>query len=429
MKKVLVISYYFPPANHIATQRAASFARYFPEMGIRPFFATRHWKGDEKGWDDYFKENDSPVEKTVGENYETIRLPFTVGKGYRISKNLGALPHRAYLLSMSAIGKVQPELDIEKDFYTYLRDYTAENRFDYILATFQPAGAIKMAYRLSREFGIPYIVDFRDIWNRAVFLSDRSKIKKGQLFLSYFQEFYLRRWLERASLISAVNKQIIERLQKILPGYENFTVATNGFEASLFEAEDVGLNEQFTFAVIGTLYAEQDLSLMIDGLKLFLKDKNPDDFRLDFIGVSGKKEVEDLLRKELPETGLTITPRIPHEEAIRKMKGAHVLFYAGWKGYKGITPGKIFDYLGARRNILIAPGDEILDEIIAETRAGRIAESKEEFASILEEWFAEWKRTGTIEYHGIEEKINFYTRENQTKILAREILKLEKNKI
>lgn len=427
MKKILVISYYFPPANHIATQRSGSFAKYFPEMGIRPFFATRHWSGDEKGWDDYFRENSSPAEKTVEENYEVFRLPFTVGRGYRHSKNLGKLAHQFYLLSMNAVGKLQPELEIEKDFYGYLRDYTAENRFDYILATFQPAGAIKIAYKLSREFGIPYIIDFRDIWNQAVFQTDKRKLKKGQLFLSRFQEFYLGKWLRDASLISAVNKQIIERLQKVIPGYKNFIVATNGFDEPLFESEKIELNRKFTFSVVGTLYTEQDLSLMIDGLKLFLEGKDLSEIRLDFVGVSGKKEVERLLRNELPEQCLSVTERIPYTEAVQKMKQSHVLFYAGWKGYKGITPGKIFDYLGARRNILIAPGDDILEEIIGETKGGRITESKTELAEILNGWFAEWKKTGAIGYDGIEEKIKFYTRENQTKILAREILKSSKD--
>ena len=40
MKKVLILSYYFPPLGMGGTQRAAKFAKYLPEFGWEPTVVT-----------------------------------------------------------------------------------------------------------------------------------------------------------------------------------------------------------------------------------------------------------------------------------------------------------------------------------------------------------------------------------------------------
>ena len=90
-----------------------------------------------------------------------------------------------------------------------------------------------------------------------------------------------------------------------------------------------------------------------------------------------------------------------------------------------MTPGKIFDYLGARKNIIIAPSDnDVMEKLVKETGAGITADSVGEFVHALEGLYREWKESGTIRYKGKQEAIEYYTRENQTSILAREILKI-----
>jgi hypothetical protein len=54
-----------------------------------------------------------------------------------------------------------------------------------------------------------------------------------------------------------------------------------------------------------------------------------------------------------------------------------------------------------------------------------VADSPEQFAAIMDTWFAEWKENGTVEYGGIDEKIRVYTREKQAEKLASAILSLE----
>jgi hypothetical protein len=220
---------------------------------------------------------------------------------------------------------------------------------------------------------------------------------------------------------------LADEVKRLAPHAKSLVI-TNGFERELFAQASQNFpppTNKFNFSVIGTLKPNQDLSVMLDGLKLFLTDKNLADIELNFVGTTEFKDVAELIEKSLPPACTRVSDRIPRESAIEHMCRSHVLFYAGWRGHRGIASGKIYEYLGARRNILIAPNDkDVLEKIIAETGAGKIADSAQELADILNAWFVEWQSTGKLEYGGIAEQIENYTRERQAKILAAEILKL-----
>jgi hypothetical protein len=81
--------------------------------------------------------------------------------------------------------------------------------------------------------------------------------------------------------------------------------------------------------------------------------------------------------------------------------------------------------MGARRNVLIAPGDkDIMEELVTSTGIGKVANTPEEFASVMNEWYAEWSENGSLKWHGDIEKIMTYSRENQARVLAEEIMKI-----
>jgi len=422
--KVLVISYYFPPVNHIAAQRAEAFQKYFPSHGIEPIIATRHWSAGDRSWYDYFAGNRSEFRVEEQQEGTVLRIPFRGSPAYHRARSLGRPVHQAYILANTIFGNPQPEIEIFRDFYPVLRRYLEEEPVDLIVATFQPASVLKLGDALSRDTGIPWVADFRDVWNPAAFGSSDSANNRRQAFLNRYQERHFAKWLRSASLVSAVNQPIIDRISSFVP-VKRSVVVTNGFEEELFDKVRGREANKFTISIVGTLYAEHDLSVMLDGLNGFLKDKSPDEVELKFVGAGAISETEEILRSSLPAPFLNISGRIPHEDAVRELKSAHVLYYVGWKGYKGMTPGKIFDYLGAKRNVLIAPSDrDTMEKIVTETGAGVTADTVDEFVSVLENWFREWRSTGEVSYGGDDENIAFYTRENQTAILARELRNL-----
>ena len=134
--------------------------------------------------------------------------------------------------------------------------------------------------------------------------------------------------------------------------------------------------------------------------------------------------MSQLVKKSLPKNFLHISPRVNKAEAIEHTLTSNVLIFPSYKGYKDYYTAKIFEYLGSERNIIMVPGNnDLVDDLILKTQAGKIANSGKEFVKILDNWYMEWKTTGTIKYHGIKENINFFSRENQTKLFCEAIKK------
>src|SRR5688500_10355854 len=76
VKKILIVSYYFPPCNIVSAQRAHSFAENFRRHGLHPIIVTRHWTGDENSTAGYESGNLTPPAITEFENYTLIQLPY-----------------------------------------------------------------------------------------------------------------------------------------------------------------------------------------------------------------------------------------------------------------------------------------------------------------------------------------------------------------
>lgn len=427
MKKVLIITYCYPPCNAISSHRPRSFAENFAEHGLYPIVVTRHWDGNEKTWLDFQRPNTSPPRITADEKATVIELPYEGKLFSRFNRIKGIAPLRkAAALLLTASGRFQIHNYAIESFEGYLNAYLSKNRVHYIYATCDPFSVAKLGHRLSKRFDIPLVVDFRDLWNNKL-LSNEYRPSLNERVIDRLHEWYLSKWIEPAKFVTAVTGPINEEVRRISPGMRTLTV-TNGFETELFRrlAEEQHVeNEKFTFSIIGTLFPEHDLSVLADGMALFLSGKNRSTIQLNLIGTAGIPEIKEFFEKRFPADCMRLTERVPREEALQIMNRSDVLFHAGWRSYRGIASGKVFEYMGARKNVLIAPGDQdIMEELVTSTGVGKVANTPEEFAAVMNDWYDEWKRNGRLEWRGDMSKIMIYSRENQARILAEEILKI-----
>ncbi len=412
----------------ISAGRAQSFADNFHKHGLYPVIVTRHWQGDEISTEGYESENLAPPLVTEQEGYTLIQLPYR--------KQLDRLYHRGLMkttagkrllyTALYASGTVNPKCNAYACFKDHLESYLSTDPVDYIFATGFPMNTIRLGAYLSNKFNKPFIADFRDLWDNDL-LSKTSVPSAAQRLQNFFYEHYLRRWLAPARLITGVSQPIVDAARRLAPHAKGMVV-TNGFEAKLFDALRRNVpqrSDKFVFSVIGTLHPAQDLSIMLDGLNLFLANKDLNQIELNFIGTATIPHVGELIADKLPADCLHITGRVPRSDALEIMLSSHVLFHAGWPGHSGIASGKLYEYLGAHRNILIAPNDyDVMEKLVTESNAGKLADTSEEFAAIMNDWFSEWKMKRKLDHFGDDKKIVGYAREEQAKNLALEILKI-----
>jgi len=394
---------------------------------LYPIVVTRHWRGDEKTWLDFQRPNPSPPRITESERSTLIELPYEgkLFERFNRIKSIGPLRTLAAFL-LTATGKFQIHNFAIESFDGYLNDYLEDNPVDYIYATCDPFSIAQLGSNLAKKFNIPLVVDFRDLWNNKLLSSD-YRPKLNERVIDFLHEWYISRWIARSEFVTAVTEPINEEVRRIRPGLRTLTVM-NGFETELFSSMTAELNEpneKFTFSIIGTLFPDHDLSVLADGMDLFLAGKDLSKIQLNLIGTAGIPEIKDFFERRFPAECTRLTERIPREQALNIMNRSDVLFHAGWRNYRGIASGKVFEYMGARRNVLIAPGDkDIMEELVTSTGVGRVANSPEEFARAMNDWYDEWCRNGRLEWNGDMAKIMIYSRENQARILAEEILKI-----
>src|SRR6185369_10495823 len=114
MKRVLVLTYYYPPCKGVPSYRPYSWSLDFPRLGFATTVITRHWTGSETKWEEYLGENSSPPQTISDQNSKTIYLPY---KKNRFVAKSEKIPMRKTGLSkflhfyMTVKGDFQPDID------------------------------------------------------------------------------------------------------------------------------------------------------------------------------------------------------------------------------------------------------------------------------------------------------------------------------
>lgn len=406
--KILIISYHYPPCNAIAGLRPKSFADNWSK-NHEVKVITRRWKGTEQFPLDYLATDEGETEHLkIHENLEEIYLPF-VKKTVKTSE--------------VALGLIKGNLTIDfetNQFKAFGIELCNSWKPDVIFVTSPPINILKLGLELSKVTNSKLVADFRDFENDYLFGHRKMTVKEFLIHKSTL--FHTLRILKKVDLITTASepfsRYFVSKKMKAI-------TIKNGFESGLFELfkNREKITTKFNLTLTGALYNGQNISLILKGLSDFTKDKK--DVVINFIGSATNESIKEQIKLAIPKQNLNLTDRIPRSEALAYTKISHILFYVGWKGYKGMYSGKIFEYLGARKTILIAPSDEdVLEKLMIETNAGITADTANEVALFLEEKYKEWKITGEVQYHGIEDEINFYSRENQANLLELELKKL-----
>ncbi len=427
LKKILIISYYSPPGNFAGSYRLKSWADHLHKFGYYPIIITRHWDENQTDYTAISRQNDVSVEN--GDTFTVYRLPYKGTSRDKLVSKYGykaKFPGKVLSFFQLLCQNFSLTCNPMSGLYRFSREYLINNPdVEMVLCSGRPFIQFQFCNSLQKEFSrIKWIADYRDEWNSQTkeYFKTRSLTLR---FLSLIESRYERKWVESASLITTVSEEIRKRIVAFNHFKGNSKVVLNGYESDDIPEkiwEKLPDTSKFRIFHGGSLYTYQDMDVFALGFSKFMEavKGKEDSVELIFEGLNDDPNVHSWLLSKFRDfqSHIVIHPRTEKSEYLTRMRNAHVLLVFPYNALKGTYSSKIFEYLPAGRPVLMAPSDDgTITRLLHETKTGFVAEDADAVCDFLLSKFQDFVN-GTFSLSASDERVNFYSREKQTKIMA-----------
>jgi len=423
-KKVLIITYFFPPCNLTAGQRSLGWAQYLRDFGYEPVIVTRNWEQVINGPEDMHHASGTEMHTKTSEAGTIYFLPFKGNLRDRLYSRYGGSKFSFVRKVLSFIELIGHHFNTSfipfANLHRFADDYLTKNKdVAAVIVSGNPFELFRFGYKLHRKHNIPWIADYRDDWNTSNINDSRGPL---DAFLRMLERRSERRYIATASCITTVSKHYAEKISSFtgVPGY----VVQNGFFPDDYAAyQNLPSYEEFTLLYNGMLYPSQQIEVVLDAFKQ-LVDKHPEyriKMKLRFPGILFLKDVASRVETLMQgyEDVVWMSPRIPRTEVLTMQAKSHLLLMVSHRDAKGIPSSKIYEYLGLGKPVLICPGDgDVLDETFSPYDLGFVANTSQEALEILENHFRAYLNKRNVVDHADRSYALKFTRKEQTKVLA-----------
>lgn len=421
-KKVLIITYYWPPAGGPGVQRWLKFVKYLPEFDIEPIV--------------YCPENpsypitDDSLLDEVSASLTVLKQP--IKEPYRFANLLSNKSSKQ--ISSGVIPKQKQQTFIQKlmlyirgNFFipdarknwikpsvSFLLDYITNHNIDTIITTGPPHSLHVIGLQLKQKYEVKWLADFRDPWtsigyHKELKLTKSSEEKHKDL---------------EAKVLQTANQIIVtsENTKREFATKTNqpITVITNGYD--LHHIERPEKDSKFTIAHIGSLLSERNPLQLWEALgELVKKNKSfSEAFELHLIGIVSDEIMQSLQLYGLANHVHTLG-YVSHENAIKAQMRSRLLLLIeiDSEDTKLIIPGKLFEYMVSETPILaIGPKGSNVETILKSTNTGQYFyyDEKQAIKSQILSYFEAYK-SSTLSVNAI--GLQQYSRKALTKSLAK----------
>ncbi len=420
--KVLILTYYWPPAGGAGVQRWLKFAKYLVQLGYEPHIYTAEnpeAPALDKGLLDDIPPQVKVIKKTIWEPfgfYKNItgkKGSFNAGFLTEEKQNKRKWTERFALFIRANIFIPDAKMFWIKPSARFLKKYMVQENIDLVISSGPPHSMHLIALQLKKNLPIKWVADFRDPWTN----------------IDFYQTLPITTWADKKQ--HALEKKVLETADRIIVVGEEMkkefktihhqakiNVITNGFDGEI--STNTVLDKKFTIAHIGMLNADRCHRSFYAAIATLLKTEREFEKHLElkFIGKLDIKARELLLEYKLLEYA-TITSYIPYQQIAAIQQSAHILYLPinNTPNTKGILTGKFFEYLAAKRPIIAQGSTEgDIAKILTETNAGAIFdfEDKENLQIEIRNQFVKFQ-SGVQDFSS--KDISKYSRKNLTQQL------------
>lgn len=419
--KVLIITYYWPPAGGPGVQRWLKFVKYLPDFGIEPIVYIPEnptYPLVDKGLLSEVNPNVTILKQRITEPYAWASA-FSKNSTKKISSGIIPAAKKQSFLQRIMLW-VRGNLFVPdarvlwvKPSVNYLSKYITENGIETIITTGPPHSLHLIGLRLKELHDLKWIADFRDPWttigyHKALKLSDSAAKKHKDLE---------RKVLNSADSILVTSPTTKAEFQQLTA--KPIDVITNGYDTEMIPKQP--LDEKFTLAHIGSFLSERNPKQLWESLTELIAENEQfkADFQLKLIGAVSSEVMESITNAGL-QSHVNNLGYVPHSEAVAEQRKSQVLLLVeiDSEDTKCIIPGKLFEYMVSERPILsIGPQGADFASIIQSTNTGvfSLYADKERIKQTILNYFNQYKE-GNLKANAI--GLQQFSRKNLTSQLA-----------
>ena len=361
MKKVLVISYYWPPSGGPGVQRVLKFCKYLPKFGWEPIVLTVK-NGEFPSLD----ESLIIEAQSIRVHYAGALSPYALFKVFSNSKRI-----QTHQLS------AQTNEPIFKRFARWVRynmvvpdgrigwypgavrlglNILESEDIDLIFSSGPPHTSHLIARKLSENSGLKWTADFRDPWTDRFYYVESPRNR----LIRWFDRILEKKVLSKADQITVVSPGFFDQLDNRATIKDKSKILLNGFDEEDFKEmpfPNKG-NENIVISHIGSLSRSQNPILLFKAILSYCGEFSKNGISLRLIG-SVHPEIKDTINKFKLDHLVEFIEYLPHADAIKHMMESDALLIVvpELPGNNGIIPGKLYEYLRSGSQIILIGND------------------------------------------------------------------------
>lgn len=234
-----------------------------------------------------------------------------------------------------------------------------KEKFDVMFSMHEPPSSHICAMKIKEEFkDLPWVTYWSDPW-----LKDSTRENISSVRRKYEQSFERKvvNLSDRFIFVTKANRDDYVNSYNI--PIEKTFIVTRGYDEKQYKEIKEKSNpkliekEKINFVYAGEIFSKlRNVNPFIDALNV-IKNENIDLYNKLNIMFFGNIDSDEVKNKLNFIDKVSVSPRIPYDEALGYMLNSQVLLLFGNKNSKQI-PAKVYDYFGAEGLIFVILGDE-----------------------------------------------------------------------
>lgn len=440
MKKVLLVSYQYPPIAGGGVPRPLKMSKYLPQNGWETVVLTVDPQ--------YNVSLDQTLLSQIPEGTVIYRAqewnPYQQLNRLRTSSNADTKAET----EQSEVKKISRLAQIKSSIFQFLKKMKnyilipddhrfwvpyavrlglkaiKEHQIEIIFSTSGPYSSHLVAKKLAQRTGLPWIADFRDPWTQNMHRS-------GIAWREQIEEKMEQSVMEGATAITTVTHTFARNFLDKYPQIRRMEVIHNGYDPEDFMHIVENKNSQrLVFAYTGIFYQKRNPRLFLQAIAQLIEagDLQRDEILIRFAGVfdyPGYSENQDAVRELGLQDNVEVLGYLPHQDSLSLLKSSDVLLLINdtAPGSEAYIPGKLYEYLAVERPILAFSLSGETSDIIERFQLGKVVpptdlhQMKEAILEFVRAW-REGRLDQQFSFEHDPESLSQYRRDTQAKQLA-----------